>query len=89
MLISAGAATVVEAKLSSWESFLALFLYCVLASSSYLAMEIYAIVRPAQSQAMLGGARTWIDTHTDQVIIAGSLIIGLWLIADSIYLIVT
>jgi threonine/homoserine/homoserine lactone efflux protein len=89
VLIGAGAATVVEAKLSSWESFLALFLYCVLASSSYLAMEIYAVVRPAQSQALLGRARTWIDTHTDQVIIAGSLIIGFWLIADSLYLIVT
>jgi threonine/homoserine/homoserine lactone efflux protein len=89
VLIGAGAATVVEAKLSSWESFLALFLYCVLASSSYLAMEIYAIVRPAQSQALLRRARTWIDSHTDQVIIAGSLIIGFWLIADSIYLIVT
>ena len=89
VLIGAGAATVVEAKLSSWESFLALFLYCVLASSSYLAMEIYAIVRPAQSQALLSRARTWIDSHTDQVIIVGSLIIGFWLIADSIYLIVT
>jgi threonine/homoserine/homoserine lactone efflux protein len=89
VLIGAGAATVVEAKLSSWESFLALFLYCVLASSSYLAMEIYAIVRPAQSQALLSRARTWIDSHTDQVIVAGSLIIGFWLIADSLYLIVT
>ena len=89
VLIGAGAATVVEAKLSSWESFLALFLYCVLASSSYLAMEIYAIVRPAQSQALMRRARTWIDSHTDQVIIAGSLIIGFWLIADSLYLIVT
>ena len=89
VLIGAGAATVVEAKLSSWESFLALFLYCVLASSSYLAMEIYAIVRPAQSQALLRRARTWIDSHTDQVIIVGSLIIGFWLIADSIYLLVT
>ena len=89
VLIGAGAATVVEAKLSSWESFLALFLYCVLASSSYLAMEIYAIVRPDQSQALLRRARTWIDTHTDQVIIAGSLIVGFWLIANSIYLLVT
>ena len=89
VLIGAGAATVVQAKLSSWESFLALFLYCVLASSSYLAMELYSVFRPAQSQALLGRARTWIDTHTDQVIIVGSLIIGFWLIADSLYLIVT
>ena len=89
VLIGAGAATVVEAKLASWESFLALFLYCVLASSSYLAMELYAVFRPAQSQALLNRARTWIDTHTDQVIIVGSLIIGFWLIGDSLYLIVT
>jgi threonine/homoserine/homoserine lactone efflux protein len=89
VLIGAGAATVVEAKLSSWESLLALFLYCVLASSSYLAMEIYAVFRPAQSQALLARFRAWINTHTDQVIIAGSLIIGLWLVANSIYLIVT
>jgi threonine/homoserine/homoserine lactone efflux protein len=87
VLISAGAATVVEAKLSSTESYLALFLFCVLASASYLAMEIYAGFRPGQSRAFLARLRTWIDTHTDQVIIWGSLILGLWLIAYSIYLI--
>ena len=89
VLIGAGAATVVEAKLSSWESFLALFGYCVLASASYLAMEVYAVVRPGESQEFLARFRTWIDAHTDQVIITGSMIIGLWLIANSIYLIVT
>jgi len=89
VLISAGAATVVEAKLSSWESYLALILYCILASSSYLAMQIYAMVRPSQSQQMLARFRAWIDAHTDQAIIGGSLIIGLYLIAKDIYLIVT
>jgi Sap, sulfolipid-1-addressing protein len=89
VLIGAGAATVVQAKLSSWESFLALFLYCVLASASYLAMEIYAVTRPDQSQALLARSRAWIDAHTDQAIIAGSLILGLWLMANSIYLIVS
>jgi threonine/homoserine/homoserine lactone efflux protein len=87
VLIGAGAATVVQAKLSSWESFLALFLYCVLASSSYLTMELYAVFRPAQSKALMDRIRTWINDHTDQVIIVGSLVIGLWLIGDSIYLI--
>jgi Sap, sulfolipid-1-addressing protein len=88
-LIGAGAATVVEAKLSSWESYLALFLFCVLASASYLAMEIYAGFKPDQSQAFLARFRTWMETHTDQVIILGSLILGFWLIANSIYLVVT
>ena len=88
-LIGAGAATVVQAKLSNWADFMVLFLYCVLASSSYLAMEIYAVVRPDQTQAFLVRCRAWINDHTDQVIIVGSLLIGFWLIGDSIYLIVT
>ena len=87
VLIGAGAATVVEAKLSTWESYLVLILYCVLASSSYLAMEIYAVFRPAQSQAFLAGFRAWIDNHTDQAIVLGSLILGLWFIANSLSLI--
>jgi threonine/homoserine/homoserine lactone efflux protein len=89
VLIGAGAATVVEAKLSSWESYLALALYCVLASSSYLAMEIYAVVRPERSQALLARWRAWLDSHVDQAIIVGCLIIGLWFIGDSLYLIVS
>jgi hypothetical protein len=88
VLIGAGAATVVEAKLSSWGSFIALALYCVLASSSYLAMEIYAVVRPGQSKALLTGWRAWIDSRMDQVIIVGCLIIGFWFVGDSLYLIV-
>ena len=88
-LIAAGAATVVEAKLSSWESYLALIGFCVLGSASYIAMEVYAGFRPKQSQAFLAKFRTWMETHTDQVIIIGCLLLGFWLIANSIYLIVT
>ncbi len=89
VLIGAGAATVVEAKLSSSGSFLALALYCVLASSSYLAMEVYALVRPAQSHELLIRCRAWVDSHIDQALIAGCLIIGFWFIASSLYLIVS
>ena len=88
-LIGAGAATVMEAELSSAQSYLALFAFCVLGSASYLAMEIYAGLRPGKSQALLAGFRTWIDAHTDQVIIWGSLILGFWLIANSINLVIS
>ena len=86
-LIAAGAATVVEAKLSSAESYLALILFCVLASSSYLAIEIYAGFNPEQT--LLIRFKSWIDSHTDQAIILGSFILGFWLIANSMYLIFT
>lgn len=88
-LIGAGAASVVQAKLSSWESYLALILFCLLASASYLAMETYAVLRPDQSLALLARLRTWIDTRTDQVIVVGGLVVGLWLLGNSIYLMVS
>ena len=88
-LIAAGVATVTSAKLSSAASFVALFVYCVVATSSYLTLEIYAGFRPEESQILLTKIRTWISTHTDQVIIIGSLVLGFWLIGNSIYLIVT
>ena len=88
-MIAAGAATVVEAKLSSAADYLALVYFCLLATASYLGMEIYATTRPEQTQDFLARLRAWIDSHTDQLIIFVSLVVGLWLIGKSLYLIVT
>ncbi len=88
-LVAAGVATIVEAKLSSWESYVALFLFCLVSTGVYIVLELYAGFRPERAQAFLGRIRTWIDTHTDQVIIVVSLLLGLWLVGKSIYLIVT
>lgn len=88
-LVAAGVAVIVEAKLTSWESYVALFLFCVVATGVYIAMEIYAGFRPEQAQVFLGSIRSWIDGHKDQVIIVLSLVLGLWLVGKSIYLIVT
>jgi Sap, sulfolipid-1-addressing protein len=84
-LIAAGAATVMEAKLSNWESFLALIGFCVLGSASYIAMEVYAGFKPDQSRAFLARFRAWMEAHTDRVIIIGCLLLGFWLIASSVY----
>jgi hypothetical protein len=88
-LVAAGVATITEAKLTSWQSYIALFLFCVVATGAYIAMEIYAGFRPEKAQALLGSIRGWIDGHKDQVIIVVSLVLGLWLVGKSIYLIVT
>ena len=87
-LIAAGAATVLQAKLSSWESFLALIGFCVLGSASYIAMEIYAVFKPDQSRAFLARFRTWMEARTDRVIVIGCLLLGFWLIASSIYYVI-
>jgi Sap, sulfolipid-1-addressing protein len=88
-LVAAGVATIMEAKLVSWESYVALVLFCLVATALYIGMEIYAGFWPTQAQAFLASTRQWIDTHTDQVIIVVSLVLGLWLIGKSVYIIVT
>jgi hypothetical protein len=88
-LVGAGVATIVAAKLSSWESYVALFAFCVLSTSTYLAMEIYATLRPDNTQAFLTRTRVWIETHTDVVIVFLSLGLGFWLVGKSIYLLVS
>jgi len=88
-LVAAGIATITEAKLSSFEDYLAIILFCLVSTSTYLAMEVYAGFRPVQTQALLDGIRTWIDTHRDQVIIILSTVLGFYLIGKSVYLLVT
>jgi hypothetical protein len=88
-LVAAGAATVVQAKLSTAGDWLALVLFCLLATSVFLAMELYAAFAPEAASVRLGQMRTWIDGHTDQAIVVLSLVVGCWLLGNSIYLIVT
>jgi threonine/homoserine/homoserine lactone efflux protein len=87
-LVAAAVATVVEAELSSAATYIALFVFCLIASSSILALEIHAGFRPEQSDAFLTRLKMWIEAHRDQVIIIVSLLLGLWLIGKSTYLIV-
>jgi threonine/homoserine/homoserine lactone efflux protein len=88
-LVAAGVAVIVGAKLSSWQDYLAVFLFAVIATASYLTMEIFAGFRPEGTQAFLAATKNWIDTHTDQVIIIASSVLGFWLIGYSTYLVVT
>jgi Sap, sulfolipid-1-addressing protein len=88
-LVAIGAATVVQAKLSTAGDWLTLVMFCLLATSTFLIMELYAAFSPEAAQDRLGRVRTWIDTHTDQAIIIGSLALGVLLLADSIFLLVT
>jgi threonine/homoserine/homoserine lactone efflux protein len=88
-LVAAGAATVTQAKLSSAADYLVLVLFVLLATASFLYLELYAVFAPAAAGARLARLRTWLDTHRDQVIIVLSLLLGFWLAGKSIYLLVT
>ncbi|MER6119737.1 GAP family protein [Streptomyces sp. NPDC001743] len=84
-LVAAGAATVVQAHLTSLASYAALVVFCLLATSGLIAMELYATFRPEKARTELGALREWTETHQDQVIVTLSLLAGVWLVAKSIY----
>jgi len=88
-LVAAGAATVVQAKLSTAGDWLTLVLFCLLATSSFLIMELYAAFAPTAAGARFAQIHSWIDTHQDQAIVVGALVVGAWLLGNSIYLIVS
>jgi threonine/homoserine/homoserine lactone efflux protein len=88
-LVAAGAATVVQAKLDTAGSYLVLILFCLLATSSFLYLEVYATFASAKATVRLERMRKWLDSHQDQVVIAICLLLGFWLAGKSIYLLVS
>jgi threonine/homoserine/homoserine lactone efflux protein len=88
-LVAAAAATITQAKLSTAGSYLTLVLFCLLATSSFLYLELYAAFKPAAAGERLKQLRTWLDTHQEQVIIGVSLLLGFWLAGKSLYLLVS
>ncbi|MFJ5546126.1 GAP family protein [Streptomyces sp. NPDC093225] len=84
-MVAAGAATVVNADLSQTSSFVALFVYCLIATSSLLTMELYTTFAPDAARERLGRLRRWLQSHQEQAIVVVVLIVGLFLVARSIH----
>ncbi|MET9573788.1 GAP family protein [Streptomyces virginiae] len=84
-MVGAAAATVLEANLSDSATYLALFGFCVLASSTLLAMELYMVFAPERAARALTGMRAWLSDHKDPAIVFTCLVLGLWLVGRSLY----
>ncbi|WP_411104838.1 GAP family protein [Streptomyces sp. cmx-4-9] len=84
-MVGAAAATVVQADLSHGTSFVALAGFCVLATSTLLAMELFMVFRPARAQRTLRELRGWLERHKEPAIILTCLLLGLWLVGRSLY----
>ena len=83
-LVGAGAATAVDANLSTLADWLALTGYCLLATLSLIVMEMYVVWAPAAANARLNALRDWLAQHQEQLIVTFALLLGLWLTARSI-----
>ncbi|MFJ9546083.1 GAP family protein [Streptomyces erythrochromogenes] len=84
-MVGAAAATVLEANLSDSATYLALFGFCILASSTLLAMELFMVFAPARAELALTGLRSWLSDHKDPAIVLACLVLGLWLVGRSLY----
>ncbi|WP_435972162.1 GAP family protein [Streptomyces sp. Qhu_M48] len=84
-LVGAGAATAIDADLSTLSDWLALVGYCLLATLSLIVMEMYVVRSPTVAHARLNALRDWLGRHQEQLIVTLSLLVGLWLTARSIY----
>lgn len=88
-LVAAGAATVAQARLSGVDDYFALASFCLIATSSFIALELYSVLAPTASSVRLTALRTWLDKYGNQVIIIVCLVLGFWLTGQSIRLLVT
>jgi hypothetical protein len=84
-LVAAGAATITQAKLATPADYLTLVLFVLLATASFLYLELYATLAPEAARVRLQQLRTWLDTHRDQVIVLLCLLLGFWLVGNSLY----
>ncbi|MFJ9940762.1 GAP family protein [Streptomyces erythrochromogenes] len=84
-MVGAAAATVLEANLSDSATYLALFGFCILASSTLLAMELFMVFAPGRAALALTGMRSWLSDHKDPAIVLACLVLGLWLVGRSLY----
>jgi hypothetical protein len=85
-LVAAGAVTVAQARLSSAGGYLALASFCLLATSSFMVLELWSVLAPASASTRLAAWRAWLDEHGRQVITVICLALGLWLTGQSIHL---
>jgi Sap, sulfolipid-1-addressing protein len=85
-LVAAGAAIATKADMTSGETILTLIAFILIATSSYLIMQLCAVWRPEATARRLQGLQNWIDTHRDAVLVVLYVAVGLWLVAKSAYL---
>lgn len=88
-LVAAGAAAVTQADVSQATSIAALVAFCVVATLSLAAMQIYSMRSPEESREALERLRSWLDRHRDEGIVILSAVVGAWLVGQGIYTLAT
>jgi len=75
--------TAAQARLSGAGGYLALAGFCLLATSSFIVLELYAVFAPVAGTE-LAALRSWFDAHGNEVLIILCLVVGFWLTGQSV-----
>ncbi|GGY58342.1 hypothetical protein GCM10010363_44670 [Streptomyces omiyaensis] len=84
-MVGAAGATVVQADLSDAGNVVVLVLFCLVATSSLLAMELSMVFAPERAHPALMALRRWLTRHKEPAVIGLCLLLGLWLVSRSLY----
>ena len=79
--VAAGATSIVKADTSKAESIVLLVLFCLIATSSLLAMEAYTVIDGDAARAKLDALQSWVDRNRDKGIVILAVGIGAYLLA--------
>lgn len=84
-MVSAAAVTVVHADLSDAGNVVALVVFCLVATSTLLVMELWMVFSPERAHATLTGLHDWLTRHKEPAVFALCLLLGLWLVSHGLY----
>ncbi len=87
--VAVGAASVTQANLSNSAAWLALIVYCVLCSSTYIALQVQVTLSPVKTKARLDRWKQWIADHRRQAMAVIAMVLGAWLAGHSAYQLIT
>lgn len=83
-LVAAGAVTVLRADMGRGTSIAAVVLFCVLASSVLLTLQLFAVLSPKRAERRLARLRAWLETHRSAVITGIAVLVGAYLAARGV-----
>jgi hypothetical protein len=78
--VAAGATSIVKADLSEAASIALLVLFCLIATSTLLAMEAYTVIDGEAARARLDALQSWVERHRDKGIVILAVGAGAYLI---------
>ncbi|MFF5637217.1 GAP family protein [Streptomyces sp. NPDC012825] len=84
-MVGAAGTTIVQADLSRGTSFAALAFFCLLATSTLLAMELYVVFSPEKARRTLPGLRERLPRRKEPAVVSLCLLLGMWLVGRSLY----